>query len=803
MSLYLGRSLYQGSIFADGGWWTSLTVQYSPDGINWLEAGNAIINPPYDFSDCDIGKVGFRRYILTFDPVDAIGIRIHGEPGGSADFTSIGELEVYSHVPGPPSEDRLNEAIEAGLTYVRELQNEDGSWTFRLSSSAQPDIRAAAPAVTSFLNHGVGETDPTVQKGLAWIASCQQPDGSIRVGPIRTSETALAILALCATGNPEYDEEISAAAQYLVSVQNDTESQNYGGWSWSYHKDTMAGLSYTQLALLALHHGEDFNTENTIIPPEVWQRAETFLQRCLNRLESNPDYSLYDDGGFMEAPGVTFWQTGGRSSGYMTAAGLCGFYAVGTGRADPRVDDAFGWLEANFALEQNYPIGKQWFYDYVYSLAMACVLWNETTLAGRTWYNELAEVLLDRQEWDGHWASTDLGNQPDLVATCLAILALETNLLPEGTSMEITVESPVDLHVYDAEGRHVGINYETGGVEEQIPGSTYFPETDTGPQHVRILNPIAGAYSIQLVAREAGEYTLTVAGLLEGTVVTAQTFTGTVEEEEVCGAAVTVSATAGPITTDVKQPSPLLRLQPVELTWGEPAPGYSNDNWPLFEGWKHLLIQNPGPTGAYNVKATITNCPDNFTIVDPDVTLGDIGAGQAVWSTDTFTFRIDMREPIDAEQSFVWRITYDDEFCNRRIVEGETSLAVLQVPIDIEPHIDRNVIILGSKGLLPVAFLTDAGFDATTIDPATVTQPGRESSGLVKMLKFRQRPLAWHRDVDRDGDVDLVVVLETENLYLEESDTTCVLGALTSSGLLVWGEDSVTIVVPRRFPPWR
>jgi hypothetical protein len=40
--------------------------------------------------------MGNRVYTLSFDPVLTQSIRVVGEPGGSAQFTSIRELEVYS-----------------------------------------------------------------------------------------------------------------------------------------------------------------------------------------------------------------------------------------------------------------------------------------------------------------------------------------------------------------------------------------------------------------------------------------------------------------------------------------------------------------------------------------------------------------------------------------------------------------------------------------------------------------------------------------------------------------------------------
>ena len=38
----------------------------------------------------------FDTYALRFAPVEGDAIRIQGDPGGSADFISVGELEVFA-----------------------------------------------------------------------------------------------------------------------------------------------------------------------------------------------------------------------------------------------------------------------------------------------------------------------------------------------------------------------------------------------------------------------------------------------------------------------------------------------------------------------------------------------------------------------------------------------------------------------------------------------------------------------------------------------------------------------------------
>ena len=88
---------YEGQHFDDGGWWTSLAVQFSDDGLAWKEAPDVEITPSYEFTDSRLGRSPFSRFDITFKPVRARSIRIYGTPGGIAGFTSIAELEVYGN----------------------------------------------------------------------------------------------------------------------------------------------------------------------------------------------------------------------------------------------------------------------------------------------------------------------------------------------------------------------------------------------------------------------------------------------------------------------------------------------------------------------------------------------------------------------------------------------------------------------------------------------------------------------------------------------------------------------------------
>jgi cysteine-rich repeat protein len=81
----------EGISFWDGGWFDTLTVQVRQNGI-WTNVANLTITPAYPVSN---DGISYNTYALGFAPITGDGIRIDGAPGGSADFISVGELEVY------------------------------------------------------------------------------------------------------------------------------------------------------------------------------------------------------------------------------------------------------------------------------------------------------------------------------------------------------------------------------------------------------------------------------------------------------------------------------------------------------------------------------------------------------------------------------------------------------------------------------------------------------------------------------------------------------------------------------------
>ena len=104
---------------------------------------------------------------------------------------------------------------------------------------------------------------------------------------------------------------------------------------------------------------------------------------------------------------------------------------------------------------------------------------------------------------------------------------------------------------------------------------------------------------------------------------------------------------------------------------------------------------------------------------------------------------------------------------------------------------EPNAINLVSKGVIPVAILSSAEFDATTVDPDTVALAGAGVALRGKSAKS----MAHEADVNGDGLVDLVCQVETENLDPESfQGGYVILTGESFDGEPIEGADEITIV---------
>lgn len=137
--------------------------------------------------------------------------------------------------------------------------------------------------------------------------------------------------------------------------------------------------------------------------------------------------------------------------------------------------------------------------------------------------------------------------------------------------------------------------------------------------------------------------------------------------------------------------------------------------------------------------------------------------------------------------------THEEEF-----VEGEQPTAVcttcepsiLTVTIDVKPGADPNEINLGSHGVIPVAILSSATFDALTVNADTVSLGG---SGVAVRGKG-SKLMAHTKDVNGDGRLDLVIQVETENLDPDTFQDGYIILTGFADGREFQGFDTIVIV---------
>lgn len=130
------------------------------------------------------------------------------------------------------------------------------------------------------------------------------------------------------------------------------------------------------------------------------------------------------------------------------------------------------------------------------------------------------------------------------------------------------------------------------------------------------------------------------------------------------------------------------------------------------------------------------------------------------------------------------------KYDNYRVNSGTLICPVTKVAIDIKPGSYPNSINLGSAGVVPVAILSSPTFDATQVNPATVSLAGAK----VKLIGKGDKYACSAQDVNGDGLLDLVCNAVTAQFLIEPGDSVAVLEADTFGGQHVRGEDSIRIV---------
>lgn len=131
-------------------------------------------------------------------------------------------------------------------------------------------------------------------------------------------------------------------------------------------------------------------------------------------------------------------------------------------------------------------------------------------------------------------------------------------------------------------------------------------------------------------------------------------------------------------------------------------------------------------------------------------------------------------------------------------LEFEAEIGYVELPnvaIDVKPGSDENPINCGNEnGVIPVAILTTAEFDAANVDHTTV----RFGPGHAAETHYDTHGMKRHvEDVDYDGDLDLVFHFRGGEAAIACSDTSVTLWGTTLDGYDFEAHDHIRIV-PKR-----
>ena len=502
-----------------------------------------------------------RHWIYRADTIGKykINISVYGERADGSEIHNSTNITV-----NVVTKQRF--VIEKGLCWLRSRQNPDGSW--------QHNVGITSLAVLAFLNAGYNESDETVANAIKYITNHVHSDGSIYGDYYRRNyETSLAILALVATHNESYNQTIENAKNWLLASQWDEDclwgrvdknNWYYGGFG--YGRNIRPDLSNTQFALMAL--------DAAGVPKDdpVWAKAQVFLARCQNRqadvyipelnytVHWNPSYNKYNDGGFVYYPGHSLAEDV-KSYGSMTGAGLWCLKLCGVPNSDPRVQAALDWVRNHYTWEGNPgmpdPTSFQYYYYLTMSKALVMTVGIDGEINEHKWYDELVNKLVELQKPEGYWQNPNSRaweNIPELV-TAYAILSMEYRYIPTEVErlswITFILHSNADLHVYDPLGRHVGINYQTGEMENEIPNATVvYTETE---QMITVPQLKSGDYRVVLVGTGDGEYELTIRAGVGNETVKEESYRRTISKGETHEAKVGVAMIAG-LTITIEEP---------------------------------------------------------------------------------------------------------------------------------------------------------------------------------------------------------------------------------------------------------
>lgn len=333
-------------------------------------------------------------------------------------------------VQGEGKTSDAKKAVDKALTWLARQQQRDGRWVLDAgypdAGRVKTDTGATALALLAFL--GVGEThvggthQKTVQKGIDWLLSIQQPSGDLfdileEGRDAHFYAHSQATIVLCEALALTHDRNLQAPAEKAVAFLVAAQNPRKGGWKYRVLDETGIGdLSVTGWALMALHTARMAGID---VPPESFLVASSFLDSVQEEPGDEAWYKYRPD-----------WQAARNQRWSMTAEGQLCRQWLGWPRDYPAMQRAVKYLLSD-ENEPTWDDGKRNLYAWYYT---AQVLHNLGGDDWKRWYSRTQKEIVSHQAGDGSWPpnkpagavleySAEAGR---LYFTALCVLVLET-----------------------------------------------------------------------------------------------------------------------------------------------------------------------------------------------------------------------------------------------------------------------------------------------------------------------------------------------------------------------------------------
>ncbi|MFO0260420.1 MAG: prenyltransferase/squalene oxidase repeat-containing protein [Planctomycetota bacterium] len=315
-------------------------------------------------------------------------------------------------------------AVARGLRWLASVQNQDGSWSLanyerHAREDNQGDAAGTSLALLPFLGAGqtqeFGRYKATVARGLAWLIANQKPNGDLRAnfnGQAGMYAHGQAAIVLCEAFAMTGDEKLRQPAQLAIDF---IEQAQHSRGGWRYQPGEPGDTSVFGWQLMALQSARAARG-GIAVSDETLKLADYYLDlaskpRGQSRVPAGALYRYLPDDGSFTPA--------------MTAEGLlCRMY-LGWPRDNPRLMTGVRWLVDEHLPTADKPNLYYWYYG-------TQVLHHYGGRPWETWNKAVRELLVGSQlkkgKHPGSWEPSQFewGAQGERIfVTSLAVCTLE------------------------------------------------------------------------------------------------------------------------------------------------------------------------------------------------------------------------------------------------------------------------------------------------------------------------------------------------------------------------------------------